>query len=153
MAVAVTGALCQSAGAAPPAQSVVFPAESIFKDVRLTWEGQHLIFYGSFKQAGHDVPLWLEWHGKTSGRQQIDYIEQYFGGMPIAVTLISREKNPAGQIGLYMGRPAPNTPWLDGDGSMTGRLVLTDNAGQTDSYDFSLSPSADGAPPRISVSK
>ena len=54
---------------------------------------------------------------------------------------------------MYMGRPAPNTPRLDSDGSMTGRLAVTDAAGHTDNYDFSLSPSAGEAAPRVNEAR
>jgi hypothetical protein len=135
------------------AQSVALPAGALFGNVHLVWEGRQLNFYATFEQDGHDVPLWLEWHGKTSGRQEIDYIEQFYRGMPIAVTLVSLEKKTPGQTTLYMGRPAPNTPRLVSDGSMTGRLAVTDAAGHTDNYDFSLAPSAGEAAPRLSASK
>ena len=141
------------AGAAPPAQSLALPAGSIFKDVRLAWEGRQLIFYATFNQDGHDLPLWLEWQtAKADGHTQIDVIEQYGRGMPIAVTLISLEKNPAGHDVLYMGRPAPNTPRLEGGDALRGHIAATDAAGHADNYNFSLSPSA-GALPRLSVSR
>jgi hypothetical protein len=152
MAIALTGAHCQSAGAA--AQSVIFPEGSIFKDVRLTWEGRQLIFYATFNQDGHDLPLWLEWKTpKGDGRTQIDVIEQYGRDMPIAVTLIDREKNSAGQTVLYMGRPAPNTPKLESAGNLDVSLAMSDAAGHSDAYNFSLALAGAEILPRISVPK
>jgi hypothetical protein len=154
MAAALTGALCPGASAAPPGQSVAFPAGSIFKDVRLTWEGKQLIFYATFNHDGHDLPLWLEWRtAKTDGHAQIDIIEQYGPDMPIAVTLMDREKNPAGGAIFYMGRPAPNTPRLETSGNLDVSLAMTDMAGHGDNYKFSLAPSSPETPPRISVVK
>lgn len=153
MALALAGAFCQGADAAP-GQSVAFPAGSIFKNVRLSWEGKQLIFYATFNQDGHDLPLWLEWKTpKDDERTQIDIIEQYGQGMPIAVMLMDREKNPAGQTILYMGRPAPNTPRLEGGGNLDVSLAMSDMAGHSDDYEFSLAPAGAGALPRISVVK
>ena len=153
LAIMLAGASGPSASA--QSQSVALPAGAIFKDVKLTWEGRRLIFYATFRRDGNELPLYLEWRHTAAqapeGRNEIDVIEQYGREMPIAVTLISLEKNPAGQAVLYMGRPAPNTPKMEGDDAlnMTGRVVLTDATGQTDEYAFSLSPSAAGALPRI----
>jgi hypothetical protein len=154
IAAVLTGALCQGAGAAPPGRSVAFPDGSIFKDVRLTWEGKQLIFYATFNQDGHDLPLWLEWRtAKTDGHAQIDIIEQYGRDMPIAVTLMDREKNPAGGAIFYMGRPAPNTPRLETSGNLNVSLAMTDMAGHSDDYKFSLAPAGPETLPRISVVK
>jgi hypothetical protein len=149
-ALALAAALSQRAAA----QSVALPAGSIFKNARLSWEGRQLIFYATFDQEGHDLPLWLEWRtAKADGRTQIDVIEQYGRGMPIAVTLMSREKNPAGQTVWYMGRPAPNTPKAEGGGNLDASLAMSDAAGHADDYRFSLSRADADAPPRISVLK
>jgi hypothetical protein len=152
LASVLAGALCPRADAAPPAQSVAFPAGSIFKDVRLTWEGKQLIFYATFNQYGHDLSLWLAWRTtKTDGRTEIDVIEQYGRDMPIAVLLMDREKNPAGQTVLYMGHPAPNTPRLETGGNLDVSLAMSDMAGHSDEYKFSVA--RDGAAPRISLVK
>jgi hypothetical protein len=149
-ALALTGALSQSVAA----QSAALPTGSIFKNARLAWEGRQLIFYATFNQDGHDLPLWLEWRtAKAEGHTQIDVIEQYGRGMPIAVTLISLEKNPAGRDVLYMGWPASNTPKLEGGGNLDASLETSDAAGRTDDYKFSLAPSGAEALPRLSVSR
>ena len=136
---------------------VKLPAGVILKDVSLSWEGRKLIFHAVFNQYGHEMPIYLQWnpeHGQ-SGIAEIDTIEQFGRDMPLEVTLISLEKNPAGQAIVYMGHPASNTPRLDGNDAvnLTGRLIMTnDDAGTTDEYGFALS--SDGsALPRISFSK
>lgn len=159
LAIALAGALGQSVSAAPPGQSVALPPGSMFKDVSLFWEGRKLIFHASFNQDGHEMPIYMEWHPRTAkapaGVAQIDTIEQFGRNMPVEITLISLEKNPAGKTIVYMGQPASNTPRLEGDDAVNldGRIVMSDSAGQTDAYGFSLSGSAPGALPRISVSK
>ena len=140
------------------AQSVALPAGSMFKNVSLFWEGRKLIFRGTFNQDGHEMPIYLEWHPRTKapgGVAQIDTIEQFGRDVPLEITLISLEKNPAGQTIVYMGQPASNTPRLDGDDAVNldGRIVMSDGAGQTDAYRFSLSASGAAVPPRISALK
>jgi len=159
MVVALTGALCQAASGAPSAQSVALPSGSMFKNVSLFWEGGKLIFHATFNQDGHEMPIYLEWHPRTAkapgGVAQIDTIEQFGRDMPVEITLISLEKNPAGQTIVYMGQPASNTPRLEGDDAVNldGHITMSDGAGQTDAYKFSLSRSGAEALPRISVSK
>jgi len=150
----LTGTLCQGASAA--GQSAIFPQGTIFKDARLTWQGRQLIFYATFNLDGHDLPLWLEWKtSKEDGRTQIDVIEQYGRGMPIAVTLMEQEKNPLRRAFLYMGRPAPNTPKLESTGNLKVdmSLAMSDATGNSDEYKFSLASARAGTMPRISVVK
>jgi hypothetical protein len=107
----------------------------MFRNVRLVWEGSRLIFYASFDQDGHDLPVWLDWQaGKRSGRVQIDYIEQYGRAMPVAVTLMSLDKKF-----LYMGRPAPNTERVDSIANVQGRLVIYGNDSGEEAYRFTVS--------------
>ena len=143
LAIALAGTLSRSAGA----QSVALPAGTMFRDVRLVWEGRNLIFYGTFKQYGHDLPIWLEWHGAKiqGGRAEIDYIEQYGRDMPIAVTIMSLGKIPDGQEVLYMGRPAPNTPRVE-NLDLQAQIAI----GEVEDYHFLLlPPGSSGTLPRI----
>ena len=141
------------------AQSVTLPVQTIFKDARLSWEGRKLIFSATFNTYGHEMPIYLEWHPKGAARgevAEIDTIEQFGRGMPLKVTLISLEKNPAGQAVVYMGQPAPNSPRLDGDDAVNldARMVMTDaDTGETDAYSFSLTRAGADALPRVSVSR
>jgi hypothetical protein len=141
---------------AQPAQDLALPAQAFFRDVRLTWENQQLIFYATFQQDGHDAPLWLECRSGNAPkaaqgiRAQIDYIEQYGRRMPVAVRLISLEKSKTGQPVLFLGQPAPNTLRLAG-ASANCSLEVTDMADRTDRYDFSLTDS--GSLPRLSAVK
>ena len=151
-------ALAAALGQAASAQSVALPPGSILKNVSLSWEGRKLIFHATFNQYGHEMPIYLQWHPAKGqgGIAEIDTIEQFGRDMPLEVTLISLENNPAGQTIVYMGRPAFNTPRLEGNDAVNldGRIVMTDeDAGQTDEYKFSLSRSTAGAPPRISATK
>jgi hypothetical protein len=153
LAMALTGASWQGARAEPVSGNVPLAAQAMFGDVRLSWVGQNLIFNATFKHDGHDLTIYLEWRGTAQsadvGHAEIDYVEQYGRGMPIAVTLISARKNSAGQPILYMGRPAPNTPKVEGDAArnLLGSVVVSDDTGLTDRYDFSLSRSARDALP------
>jgi hypothetical protein len=155
LAIALAGTFWQGAAA----QSVALPAGSMFKNVSLFWEGRKLIFHATFKKDGHEMPIYLEWRPKTAkapgGLAEIDTIEQFGRDMPVEITLISLEKNSAGQTVVYMGQPASNTPRLEGDDAVNldGRIVMSDGAGQTDAYRFSLAPSGAGELPRISASK
>jgi hypothetical protein len=155
LAVALAGTFSQGAAA----QSVALPAGTMFKNVSLSWEGRRLIFHAIFSQDGHEMPIYLQWHPRTAkapgGTAEIDTIEQFGRDMPVEITLISLEKNPAGQTIVYIGQPASNTPRLVGDDAVNldGRIVMSDGAGQTDAYRFSLSRSAAEALPRISASK
>ena len=133
------------------------PAGVILKNVSLSWEGRKLILHAIFNQYGHEMPIYLQWNSANgqSGVAEIDTIEQFGRDMWLEVTLISLEKNPAGQAIVWMGHPAPNTPRLDGNDAvnLTGHLIMTnDDVGSTDEYGFTLS-SDGGALPRISSSK
>jgi hypothetical protein len=150
----LAAALVAAAWQGAAAQSVALPAGSVFRNAHLAWEGRQLIFYATFNQDGHDLPLWLESRtANAEGRAQIEYVEQYYRGMPIAVRLMSLEKNPAGQTVFYMGQPASNTPRLETGGNLDASLTMSDAAGRSDEYRFSLAPSGAAALPRISVSK
>jgi hypothetical protein len=155
LAMALVGASWQGASAEPVSGTVTLEAQAMFKDVRLAWEGQKLIFHATFKHDGHDLTIYLEWGGAAEntvvGRTEIDYIEQYGRDMPIAVTLISLGKNSAAQPVLYMGRTAPNTPRLEGADAVNllGSVVVSDDAGRTDRYEFSLLRSVVEPLPRI----
>jgi hypothetical protein len=156
LAIALAGPLLQTSSAATP--GVALPSGSILKNVSLSWEGRKLIFHATFNQYGHEMPIYLQWHPAKGqgGIAEIDTIEQFGRDMPLEVTLISLEKNPAGQTIVYMGQPASNTPRLEGNDAVNldGRIVMTDeDAGQTDEYKFSLSPSTAGTLPRLSASK
>jgi hypothetical protein len=140
------------------AQRIPLPAGSILKNVSLSWEGRKLIFHATFNQYGHEMPIYLQWHPAKGqgGIAEIDTIEQFGRDMPLEVTLISLEKNQAGEPVVYMGQPAPNTPRLEGEDAETleGRLLMTNaDVGQSDDYGFSLAPSAPGTLPRISAVK
>lgn len=116
-------------------------AAPLLKDVRFQWEGQQLILYTDFNQAGHDLTVFLEWRAAGAGPQQrieIDYIEQYARGMPVAITVATRQKSAAGQNILYLGQPRPNTPRIEGAGAVTGRIVLEE--AQEEAYPFSIPP-------------
>jgi hypothetical protein len=161
LAMALAGASWQGARAepvsGPVSENVTLAAQAMFRNVRLDWVGPNLIFNATFKHDGHDLTIYLEWGGAventTVGRAEIDYIEQYGRDMPIAVTLISVGKNSAEQPVLYMGRPAPNTPKLEGEaaGNLLGSVVVSDDAGRTDRYGFSLSRSVGEALPHIAA--
>ena len=104
------------------------------------------------------MPIYLRWHPAKGqgGIAEIDTIEQFGRDMPLEVTLISLEKNQAGQTIVYMGWPASNTPRLEGDDAvkLDARIMMTNaDVGASDEYGFSLSPSPAGALPRISPSK
>jgi hypothetical protein len=140
------------------AQRVPLAPGSILKNVSLSWEGRKLIFHATFNQYGHEMPIYLQWHPAKGqgGIAEIDTIEQFGRDMPLEVTLISLEKNPAGQAIVYMGQPAPNTPKLEGEDAvnLSARILMTNaDIGQSDDYGFSLAPSAAGALPRISPIK
>ena len=143
---------CRSATAQ---QSLALPAQDFFSNVRLTWENRQLIFYATYKQEGHDASLWLDCRRGNSPtgqgtRAQIDYLEQYGRGMPIAVRLISLEKSKSGQPVLFLGQPQPNTLRLQGSNANC-RVEVTDDAGRTDLFAFSLTGTGDL--PRISAAK
>jgi hypothetical protein len=116
-------------------------AATVLKDVRFQWEGRQLILYADFNQTGHDLPVYLEWQAAGAApehRIEIDYIEQYARGMPVAITVAIRQKNAAGQNVLYMGQPRPNTPRIEGAGTVTGRIVIEEP--QEEEYPFSIPP-------------
>ena len=116
-------------------------AAPVLKDVRFQWQGGQLILYTDFNQMGHDLPVYLEWHVGGAGPQhriEIDYIEQYARGMPVAITVATRQKNAAGQNVLYLGQPRPNTPRIEGAGAVTGRIVIEED--QEEEYPFSIPP-------------
>jgi hypothetical protein len=112
-------------------------AGPMLTDVHYKWEGPALILYAAFNQSGHDLPIFLEWRvtGNDAGhRIQIDYIEQYARGMPVAITVASLDKNAAGQRVIYMGQPRANTPKIEGDSAVAIRIVLDDAAGPVEQY-------------------
>jgi hypothetical protein len=154
MVIFLTAMLC-GAATAQPSQRVKLPPGKILKNVSLSWEGQKLIFHAVFNQYGHEMPIYLQWNSVKgeSGIAEIDTIEQFGRDMPLEVTLISLEKNPAGQAIVYMGHPASNTPRLDGNDAvnLTAQLIMTnDDIGSSDEYRFTLS-SDGGALPRLSA--
>jgi hypothetical protein len=151
------GASAQSSPNVQSSGRVKLPSGVILKNVSLSWEGKKLIFHAVFNQYGHEMPLFLRWNAAKgqSGMAEIDTIEQFGRDLPLEVTLISLEKNPAGQAVVWMGHPAPNTPRLDGDDAvnLTGHLIMNnDDAGSMDEYSFTLSADGGGLP-RISASK
>jgi hypothetical protein len=142
----VLALLLSSGASAQPTQSLALPGQSFFKNVRLAWEKGELVFYGTYRNDGHDVPLWLEWQaGKAHGRVQIDYIEQYGRNLPAAIRLVTLGKNARGKPVWYLGVVAPNSQTVEADG-LIGDLELTDDAGRTDHYSFTLSGAAKGVP-------
>lgn len=139
-------ALAYVPGARAQMQSMDFPDQSLLKKARIAWEGDQLIFYATFRQYGHDMPLWLEWQaGKASGRAEIDEIEQYGLDIPIAVTLVTLGKTKAGKPLWYIGVAAPNSQQVEADG-LLGDLTLTDDAGVTSHYSFTLTGGATATP-------
>lgn len=161
LAAALLLPFCQTAGAQSPgvqsSQRVPLPSGHILRNVSLSWEGRKLIFRAIFNQYGHEMPIYLHWNSakSQSGVAEIDTIEQFGRDMPLVVTLISLEKNSAGEAIVYMGHPASNTPRLDGNDAvnLTGRITMSnDDVGSMDEYGFTLSSDGE-ALPRISVSK
>jgi hypothetical protein len=162
MAVTLLLPFCQSAGAqsSPNPQSsprVPLPSGHILRNVSLSWEGRKLILHAIFNQYGHEMPIYLQWNSAKgqSGVAEIDTIEQFGRDMWLEVTLISLEKNPAGDAIVYMGHPASNTPRLDGNDAvnLTGHITMSnDDVGSTDEYEFTLSADG-GALPRISAAR
>jgi hypothetical protein len=127
----------------------VLPVQAgpMLTDVHYKWEGPALILYAAFDQSGHDLPVFVEWHAGNDAkdarhRVQIDYIEQYARGMPVAITVATLDKNAAGQRVLYMGQPHANTPKFEGDSAVAGRIVLDDAAGPVEQYPFAIAPDA-----------
>jgi hypothetical protein len=128
-------------------------AGPVLTDVHYKWEGPALILYAAFDQSGHDLPVFLEWRAGNDAvdaghRIQIDYIEQYARGMPVAITVASLEKNAAGQRVIYMGQPRANTPKIEGPGAVTGRIVLDDAARPVEQYPFAIVPDAPTTAPK-----
>jgi hypothetical protein len=125
---------------AAPAQ-----AAPLLTDVHYKWEGPALVFYATFNQAEHDLPFFLEWRAAGDAgehRTQIDYIEQYARGMPIAVTVASLGQDASGRRVLYMGQPRANTPKIEDPGAVAGRIVLEDPANPREEYPFAIASDA-----------
>jgi hypothetical protein len=134
-----------AAVAQPAAQDQA--AQRLLKDVRLQWQGTQLVLYATFNKAGHDLPVFLAWRaaGDTSDHHgEIDYIEQYAQGMPLAITVVSLEKNAAGRDVLYVGQPRPNSPRIEDAQAVTvtGHIALDGD----EDYAFTILPRAATAP-------
>jgi hypothetical protein len=120
-------------------QSLPAQAAPLLKDVHLKWEGQQLVLYAAFNQPGHDLPITLAWRAAgdmSEHRGEIDYIEQYAQGMPLAITVASLAKNAAGRDVLYVGQPRANSPKIEGAGAVTGHIALEGD----EDYAFTILP-------------
>ena len=132
-------------GATPDAVAAQ-TAQPMLKDVRLQWQGPQLLLYATFNKSGHDLPIMLAWRAAgdpAEHRGEIDYIEQYAQGMPLAITVASLGKNTAGGDVLYIGQPRPNSPKIEGASTVTGHIALDEE----EDYAFTILPRTALAPP------
>jgi hypothetical protein len=105
-----------------------------------------LVLYAAFNQSGHDLPIFLAWRTGNEGpehRGQIDYIEQYAQGMPLAIVVASLGKNAAGRDVLYVGQPRQSSPQIESPAAVTAHIALDGD----EDYAFTILPRTALEPP------